>query len=149
MPASTPTPPPDRRRVARSLGLFYVCAPAMAELWLASADRAAAADGRQLLLICLLAQALGVLLIRGGGDRAPIPVLKGLLTLATIFATGLCLLSGSTQSGFASLFLWATPYAFFFGLRHKLEIVREKDDANSVSVPPISLKSYLEHSAPF
>src|SRR5919107_681272 len=85
------SPAPDRRRVARSLGLFFVCAPA-----------------------------LGVLLIRGAGDRAPVRVLKGLLTLATVFIAGMCVISGSTQTGFAYLFLWATPYAFFFGRRHAI-----------------------------
>jgi hypothetical protein len=108
----------DRRRVARSLGLFYLCAPAMAELWLITDGWAPSA--LQLLLTCVLGQALGVLLLRGGGDRAPVPVLKGLLTLATIFVTGLCLFSGSTHAGFAYLFLWATPYAFFFSLRHAI-----------------------------
>jgi len=28
------SPAPDRRRVSRSLGWFYICAPAMAEVWL-------------------------------------------------------------------------------------------------------------------
>jgi diguanylate cyclase (GGDEF)-like protein len=104
--------------VARSLGLFFLCAPAMAEMWLATGGWTA--NALQLVVTCVLAQALGVLLLRGGGDRAPLPVLKGLLTLATFFVAGMCLISGSTQAGFAYLFLWATPYAFFFGLRHAI-----------------------------
>jgi diguanylate cyclase (GGDEF)-like protein len=112
------SPAPDRRRVARSLGLFYVCAPALAELWLITDGWAPKA--MQLLLTCVLGQALGILLLRGGGDRAPAPVLKLLLTLATVFVTGMCLFSESAHAGFAYLFLWATPYAFFFGLRHAI-----------------------------
>src|SRR5919107_1221906 len=118
LPAMSSSPAPDRRRVARSLGLFFVCAPAMAELWLATDGWIA--SGLHLVVTCVMAQALGVLLLRGGGDRAPVPVLKGLLTPATIFVAGMCVISGSTQAGFAYLFLWATPYAFFFGRRHAI-----------------------------
>jgi len=90
----------------------------MAELWLATDGWIA--SGLHLVVTCVMAQALGVLLMRGGGDRAPVPVLKGLLTLATVFIAGMCVISGSTQTGFAYLFLWATPYAFFFGRRHAI-----------------------------
>jgi diguanylate cyclase (GGDEF)-like protein len=104
--------------VARSLGLFFLCAPAMAELWLATDGWTA--NALHLVITCVMAQALGVLLVRGGGDRAPVPVLKGLLTLATFFVAGMCVITGSTQAGFGYLFLWATPYAFFFGFRHAI-----------------------------
>jgi diguanylate cyclase (GGDEF)-like protein len=104
--------------VARSLGLFFLCAPAMAELWLATEGWIA--NAAQLVAACVMAQGLGVLLLRGGGDNAPLPALKGLLTLATLFVAGMCVMSGSTQAGFAFLFLWATPYAFFFGFRHAI-----------------------------
>src|SRR5919202_2456611 len=110
------TPAPDRRRVSRSLGWFYVGAPVMAEAWLAfSASRPqhTAAMGA----ICLAAQAFGALLARGLADDAPAAALKALLALASVLVAGLCVVSGSTD-GFAYLFLWATPYAFFFGLRH-------------------------------
>jgi diguanylate cyclase (GGDEF)-like protein len=119
VPSSPLTSAPDRRRVARSLGLFYLGAPAMAELWLLTAGPWPA-KGLQLLVTSLLAQALGVLLLRGGGDRAPLWFLKGLLTLATLVVCGLCFISDSAQAGFAYLLLWATPYAFFFGLRHAI-----------------------------
>jgi diguanylate cyclase (GGDEF)-like protein len=111
------TPAPDRRRVARSLGAFYVAAPAVAELWLAL-QAAPAAGARPLVVICALAQLLGLLLLRGALDGASQWVLQGLLTLATVLVSALCILSGATDNGFAYLFLWATPYAFFFGLRH-------------------------------
>jgi diguanylate cyclase (GGDEF)-like protein len=118
LPALSSSPAPDRHRVARSLGVFFVCAPAMAELWLATDGWIPSA--LHLVVTCLMAQALGVLLLRGGGDRAPVPVLKGLLTLASFFVAGMCVISGSTQAGFAYLFLWATPYAFYFGRRHAI-----------------------------
>jgi diguanylate cyclase (GGDEF)-like protein len=113
------TPAPDRRRVARSLGLFYLCAPAIAELWVVT-QGGWPANGIGLLLSCAVAQALGVILLRGAGDGAPLWTLKCLLTLTAVFVTALCVFSGSTQAGFAYLFLWATPYAFFFGLRHAI-----------------------------
>jgi diguanylate cyclase (GGDEF)-like protein len=113
------SPAPDRRRVARSLGWFYLCAPVMAELWLAF-QPARPAHVAPLLATCALAQLVGALLARGLGDGAPAPALKGLLALASVFAAGLCVFSGSTGNGFAYLFLWATPYAFVFGLRHAI-----------------------------
>jgi diguanylate cyclase (GGDEF)-like protein len=112
------TPAPDRRRVSRSLGWFYLGAPLMAEAWLAlSAHRPA--HTAAMVAICLVAQAAGALLARGLADAAPAAALKALLTLASLFVAGLCLFSGSTD-GFAYLFLWATPYAFVFGLRHAI-----------------------------
>src|SRR4051794_10983728 len=112
------TPAPDRRRVSRSLGWFYLGAPLLAEAWLAlSAHRPA--QTAAMVAICLLAQAAGALLARGLADDAPAAVLKALLTVASLFVAGLCLVSGSTD-GFAYLFLWATPYAFVFGLRHAI-----------------------------
>src|SRR4051794_2633440 len=112
------TPAPDRRRVSRSLGWFYLGAPLLAEAWLAlSAHRPA--HTAAMVAICLLAQAAGALLARGLADDAPAAVLKALLTVASLFVAGLCLVSGSTD-GFAYLFLWATPYAFVFGLRHAI-----------------------------
>jgi diguanylate cyclase (GGDEF)-like protein len=105
--------------VARSLGWFYLGAPFVAETWLAveapRADRLV-----PMLAICLLAQVLGGVLVRGDEDAVPASLLKALLTLASVFVAGLCAASGSPDSGFAYLFLWATPYAFYFGLRHAI-----------------------------
>src|SRR5919108_3038761 len=116
-PVQPISPAPDRRRVARSLGWFYLCAPAMAEVWLLfqspRPDHVV-----PLLAICAVAQVLGALLVRGIADAAPAPLLKGLLTLASVLVAGLCVVSGSTGNGFAYLFVWVTPYAFVFGLRH-------------------------------
>jgi diguanylate cyclase (GGDEF)-like protein len=111
------SPAPDRRRVSRSLGWFFVCAPATAEVWFAlQTDRPAHVP--TLLALCALAQVLGILLVRGAADDAPAPFLKGLLALSSILVAGLLFVSGPAGLGFAYLFLWATPYAFVFGLRH-------------------------------
>jgi diguanylate cyclase (GGDEF)-like protein len=111
------SPAPDRRRVARSLGWFYLGAPLIAEVWLAAQSERPAHAG-PLLVICAAAQLLGLLLVRGVADRAPAPVLKGLLALANVFVAGVLFVSGDHGDTFAYLFLWATPYAFVFGLRH-------------------------------
>jgi diguanylate cyclase (GGDEF)-like protein len=103
--------------VARSLGWFYLAAPLIAELWVAvQTDRPAHLT--PLLGICAAAQLLGVLLVRGVADGAPAPVLKGLLAFANVFVAGVLFVSGRQGGAFAYLFLWATPYAFVFGLRH-------------------------------
>src|SRR4051812_40382729 len=86
-PASSPAP--DRRRVARSLGWFYLGAPLLAEVW-AAVRSPRPADLLPMLAICVIAQVLGVTLVRGHADDAPAPMLKGLLTLASVFAAGLC-----------------------------------------------------------
>src|SRR3954454_6746017 len=100
------SPAPDRRRVARSLGWFYLAAPLVAEAWLAveapRTDRLV-----PMLAVCVLAQVLGGVLVRGSDDAVPAPLLKGLLTVASVFVAGLCAASGSPSSGFAYLFLWA------------------------------------------
>jgi diguanylate cyclase (GGDEF)-like protein len=111
------SPAPDRRRASRSLGWFYLCAPVMAELWLVFQAQAPA-HVPALLAMCALAHVLGLALVRGVADDVPPAVLKGLLALSTVFVAALCFVSDSTGNGFAYLFLWATPYAFVFGLRH-------------------------------
>ena len=90
------SPAPDRRRVSRSLGWFYVCAPAMAEVWLAFQDHRPA-HVPALLAICVLAQILGVLLVRGAADDAPAALLEQTGT-ADIEAAFLALVEGGPRS---------------------------------------------------
>jgi diguanylate cyclase (GGDEF)-like protein len=119
-----PTPPAairptlDRRRVARSLGLVYVAAPVPAELWLVFPHPPA--QVLALLTMCVVAQAVGAMLLAGGADSAPGWALEGLMTAATLLVASLCLFSGTTDNDFAYLFLWTTPCAFLFGLRHAI-----------------------------
>jgi diguanylate cyclase (GGDEF)-like protein len=91
----------------------------MAQAWLA-VQQPRPANLVWIVATCVAAQLLGALLLRGAADRASAPVVKGLLALASIFAAGLCVASGEATSGFAYLFLWVTPYAFLFGLRHAI-----------------------------
>ena len=109
-------PTPNRRRIARSLGMLFLIEGSLGEVWLLLPH-----EGDQplsLILICVLAQAVGLWLRRGALDDAPLWALKAIVAMATLMAVAACVLSGSTRTGFAFLFLWVTPYAVYFGLRH-------------------------------
>src|SRR5919109_162505 len=109
-------PTPNRRRIARSLGMLFLIEGTLGEAWLLLPH-----EGGQpmaLILICVLAQLVGVWLRRGAVDEASLWVLKAIVAMATLMAVAACVLSDSTQAGFTFLFLWVTPYAVYFGLRH-------------------------------
>src|SRR3954465_12419113 len=111
-------PTPNRRRIGRSLGMLFLIEGTLGEAWLLLPH-----DGGQplpLVLICVLAQLVGVWLRRGAVDEAPLWVLKAIVAFATLMAVAACVLSGSDRTGFAFLFLWVTPYAVYFGLRHAI-----------------------------
>jgi diguanylate cyclase (GGDEF)-like protein len=105
--------------VARSLGWFFVVAPMAAELWL-MLEPSKPVRAHSLLLTCILAQVVGLLFHRGFADSAPPAVLKLLLACGSILVTALSVLSGTTDNGFAYLYVWVAPYAFFFGVRHAI-----------------------------
>jgi diguanylate cyclase (GGDEF)-like protein len=108
-------PTPNRRHVARSLGLLFLIEGALGEAWLLLPHHAG--ETLAVLLVCVLAQVLGIWMRRGGLDAAPVWVLKAIVTLGTLLAAAGCVFSGSTETGFAFFFLWVTPYAVYFGLR--------------------------------
>ena len=117
IPRPAQTKPPNRRRVSRPLGWFYLLAPVLAEIWVAF-QAPPAPHAAALLAMCGAAQLLGLALVRGVADEAPIPALKLLLTVSSVFVAALCILSGSIANGFAYLFLWSLPYTFVFGVQH-------------------------------
>jgi diguanylate cyclase (GGDEF)-like protein len=109
-------PTPNRRRIARSLGMLFLIEGTLGEAWLLLPHD----DAQQvpLILICVLAQLVGLWLRQGALDEARLWVFKAIVALATLMAVAACVLSGSSRTGFAFLFLWVTPYAVYFGLRH-------------------------------
>jgi diguanylate cyclase (GGDEF)-like protein len=110
-------PTPNRRHIARSLGLLFLLEGTLGEAWLVMPiDRPVMVA--PLLLVCVLAQVVGLWLRRGALDHAPLWVLKATVAVGTLLAAAAYVFSGSTRSGFAFLFLWVTPYAVYFGLRH-------------------------------
>src|SRR5919198_1353171 len=108
-------PTPNRRHIARSLGLLFLIEGSLGEAWLLLPRHAG--QTLAVVLVCVLAQVLGVWMRRGGLDEAPRWVLKAIVTLGTLLAAAGCVFSGSTETGFAFFFLWVTPYAVYFGLR--------------------------------
>jgi diguanylate cyclase (GGDEF)-like protein len=109
-------PTPNRRRIGRSLGMLFFLEGTLGEAWLLLPHEGA--QPLSLVFICVLAQAVGLWLRQGAVDEAPLWVLKAIVAMATLMAVAACVLSGSSRTGFAFLFLWVTPYAVYFGLRH-------------------------------
>jgi diguanylate cyclase (GGDEF)-like protein len=110
-------PTPNRRHIARSLGMLFLTEGTLGELWLLLPHDASLARAVPLVGICALAQLLGIWMRQGGLDYAPLWVLKAIVTLGTLLAAAGCVFSGSTTTGFTFFFLWVTPYAVYFGLR--------------------------------
>jgi diguanylate cyclase (GGDEF)-like protein len=108
-------PTPNRRRIARSLGMLFLFEGTLGEAWLVLPHDAG--QPVPLFLVCLFAQAIGLWLRSGALDEAPLWVLKAMVTLATLLAVAGCVFSGPTRTGFTFFFLWVTPYAVYFGLR--------------------------------
>ncbi|HEY7618126.1 MAG TPA: EAL domain-containing protein [Solirubrobacteraceae bacterium] len=107
-------PTPNRRHIARSLGLLFFIQGTLGEGWLLLPHDARHVQA--VVLVCVLAQVLGIWMRRGGFDAAPLWVLKAIITLGTLLATAGCVFTGA-GTGFAFFFLWVTPYAVYFGLR--------------------------------
>jgi diguanylate cyclase (GGDEF)-like protein len=107
-------PTPNRRHIARSLGLLFLIQGTLGEGWLLLPHQARHAQA--VVLVCVLAQVLGIWMRRGGFDAAPLWVLKAIITLGTLLAAAGCVFTGA-GTGFAFFFLWVTPYAVYFGLR--------------------------------
>jgi diguanylate cyclase (GGDEF)-like protein len=108
-------PTPNRRHIARSLGLLFLIEGTLGLVWLLLPH--VAAQTLPLALICVLAMVVGIWMRRGGLDEAPPWALKAIVTLGTLLAAAACVFSGSTKTGFAFFFLWVTPYSVYFGLR--------------------------------
>lgn len=114
-PVDATDPTPNRRRIGRALGMLFLLQGALGEAWVLLPHD----DGQSmpLLLVCLVAQAIGLWLRSGALDEAPVWVLKAMVTVATLLSVAGCVFSGPAPTGFAFFFLWVTPYAVYFGLR--------------------------------
>jgi diguanylate cyclase (GGDEF)-like protein len=107
-------PTPNRRHIARSLGLLFLLEGTLGEGWLLLPHKAE--NPGAVVVVCVVAQLLGFWMRRGGFDEAPLWVLKATITIGTLLAAAACVLTGA-GTGFAFFFLWVTPYAVYFGLR--------------------------------
>src|SRR6266516_1776632 len=108
-------PTPNRRHIARSLGLLFLIEGTRGEAWLLLPHEAG--ETLALALVCALAAVVGIWMRSGALDEAPLWVLKAVVTLGTLLAAAGCVFSGSPKTGFTFFFLWVTPYAVYFGLR--------------------------------
>jgi diguanylate cyclase (GGDEF)-like protein len=109
-------PTPDRRHIARSLGVLFLLEGTLGVTWVLLPHHGAG-HLAPVAAICVLAQLVGLWLGRGGADEAPIWAVKALVTAGILLAAVAYAFSGSTGSGFGYFFLWVTPYAVYFGLR--------------------------------
>src|SRR6266487_1339700 len=100
-------PTPNRRHIARSLGLLFLIEGTLGEAWLLLPHEAG--ETLALALVCALAAVVGIWMRSW--------VLKAVVTLGTLLAAAGCVFSGSPKTGFTFFFLWVTPYAVYFGLR--------------------------------
>jgi PAS domain S-box-containing protein len=107
-----------QRRMTQALALMLIAGPVPALVWLALPHRASA-DELAMVSLCVLAWAAGAALLawpaKLAGDRA----LGLLLAGATVLISLGIHFTGDSESAFVLLFLWATPYSwFFFTARH-------------------------------
>src|SRR6266496_3546942 len=89
-------PTPNRRHIARSLGLLFLIEGTLGEAWLLLPHEAG--ETPALLLVCALAQVLGIWMRQGALDEAPLWVLKATVTLGTLLAAAGYVFSGSTKT---------------------------------------------------
>ena len=108
---------PDRRNVARSLGLLFFLQGSVVELWLYLTDPAGVRLG-PLVGVALLAQVIGVWLRGGGLDEGSAWAVRAVVALGTLLVAFGSILTDSPASGFSVFFVWVAPYAVYFGLRH-------------------------------
>jgi diguanylate cyclase (GGDEF)-like protein len=108
---------PDRRNVARSLGLLFFLQGSVVELWLYLTDPPGARVA-PLVGVALLAQAIGVWLRGGGLDSGAAWAVRAVVALGTLLVAFGSILTDSPTSGFSLFFVWVAPYAVYFGLRH-------------------------------
>jgi diguanylate cyclase (GGDEF)-like protein len=103
--------------MARALGQLALAAPILAIVWLVlPRDEHVPLVGSGILIACSLSLAAAGL--AGVFDRSPTWVFQVLLAAAPLLVTPFVIWTDSPDSGFALLYVWATPYAYcWFSLR--------------------------------
>jgi hypothetical protein len=103
----------DRAMMARALAFVFFAGPSSALVWVALPG-ADPADVRGLIAVCLTAWVVGAVLLLVGPEGLSDRALQATLAAATVCITLVTVFSGSLDSGFATFYVWTTPYAFFF-----------------------------------
>ena len=105
--------PVSQREMGRALGVLYLCGAALAGLWTLLPH--GARDGDPVVLaMAVLAAALGLGLVQGIADRAPLWVFHLVIgMIQVVIAVGFAA-PGAAENDIRLFFLWATPFAAFF-----------------------------------
>jgi PAS domain S-box-containing protein len=106
-------PAADGRFMARALGGVFVAAAALALVWLVLPNHPVT-NHLAIAIVAASAAAIGALLLSGRLDRQPLWVFEAAVAAATVLASFANYYAGVPGSGFGYLYLWATPYAYWF-----------------------------------
>jgi diguanylate cyclase (GGDEF)-like protein/PAS domain S-box-containing protein len=108
--------PDGRGAPVRSLAGLFLIAPTVVLVWLLFPHTAANDVG--IVVVCLSAYAVGGVLYALSPDAAPNWVVKAAVAVSTVMISVVVYFAGDSDAGLGLLYVWATPYAFFFSGRH-------------------------------
>jgi diguanylate cyclase (GGDEF)-like protein/PAS domain S-box-containing protein len=112
-----------RRARARAIGWLIAGGAAMVLVWVALPHPERANDAAVVALV-VATWVLAAVLLAGRLDRAPRPLMAGVMALAALLITGALLAIGDPASGFALFYVCLAPYAFAAGpVRHAVSLV--------------------------
>jgi diguanylate cyclase (GGDEF)-like protein/PAS domain S-box-containing protein len=100
----------------RSLAGPFLIAPTLVLVWLAFPHTAANDLG--IVVVCLVAYATAAVFYASPPGRMPNWVIKAAVAASTVMISVVVYFAGDSDAGLGLLYVWATPYAFFFSARH-------------------------------
>ncbi len=107
----------DPGLMARAFGLLFLAGPALGAAWLVLPGDTGSPPSPAFPFALLLTAAFGLALL-GAGRRLPASWCSGVMAVATVAVTVAFYLTGNPAADTELLYLWATPYAFWFLPRH-------------------------------
>jgi diguanylate cyclase (GGDEF)-like protein/PAS domain S-box-containing protein len=105
-----------RHPLTRWLAAVFVIGPTLVLAWLAFPHTAANNVG--IVAVCATAYVIGAALYALSPDRTPDWVIKAAVAASTVMISAVVYFAGASDAGLGLLYVWATPYAFFFSARH-------------------------------
>jgi diguanylate cyclase (GGDEF)-like protein/PAS domain S-box-containing protein len=96
--------------------VLFLIAPTLVLVWLAFAETAANDLG--IIVVCLAGYASGGVLYALPPEKTPNWVIKAAVATSTLMISSVVYFAGDSDAGLGLLYVWATPYAFFFSARH-------------------------------
>jgi diguanylate cyclase (GGDEF)-like protein/PAS domain S-box-containing protein len=107
-----------RRALTRSLAVAFLIGPTLVLTWLMFPHTAA--DDAGIVAVCLSGYVVGAALYVLPVDKAADWVIKVAVAASTVMISFVVYFAGASDAGLGLLFVWATPYAFFFSTRHAI-----------------------------